>query len=79
MKQAYKAIGWFFLIYVAGLLVAIGYLAIKYDLANASFAEGQEIGRAFRESYGTLWLLSSLLISVIGTALEKLPGTKKKA
>ena len=79
MKQAYKTVGWFFLIYVVGILAAIGYMIIAHDLANLSFEEGHEIGRAFRERYGTLWLLLSLSISVVGTAFEKLPGTRKKS
>lgn len=77
MNQAYKAIIWCAVIYSLGVILISIYLVMSVN-HPVSFDEGQQIGSAFKEKYGTVWFLLSLVIAVVGTATNKLPFTKRK-
>ena len=77
MNQAYKAIIWFAVIYILGVILISIYLVMSVN-QPVSFDAGHQIGAAFKEKYGTVLFLSSLVIAVVGTATNKLPFTKRK-
>jgi len=83
MKRFVIGVGWCFLIWLGSLMVAGGVLGA---IAGASAGDpttgaqaGQRVGAEFGRHYGSLLLLGSIAVSVIGTATGWLPGTRREA
>lgn len=79
---------WFGTLVVGGAISGVVYSAkapipekIPATMAGA-FEHGQQMGRQagfeFGARYGGIILLGALLVSIVGTATGKLPGTKPK-
>jgi len=78
MKKIGFGILWFLALSMGVLLIGgmvAGGIAGANDPANAE-AAGQAAGEAFGKSYTGIIFLSSLLISVAGSIMGWLPGTK---
>jgi Mn2+/Fe2+ NRAMP family transporter len=83
LKRILSGIGWFFIFYF-GILFVLGAIAgavATYQNHVTNFQEasqiGYEAGKAIAEKSARLIFFISLLISAIGSATGKLPGTKK--
>lgn len=69
---------WFFALSMAALMAGafvVGFQAGMGNAANAH-AAGEAAGQAFGQKYAGIIFLSSLAISIIGSALGLLPGTR---
>lgn len=83
IKRLAFGIVWFVILYVAAYFVVIFILAVDIafsgvDPASAE-AAGREMGRMLVKQYNGLFVVGTLLLTICGTVLGILPGTKKKA
>jgi hypothetical protein len=83
IKRLAFGIVWFVVLYVAAYLVVIFILSVRIAFSGADPASaealGREMGRMLVQHYNGLFVVGTLLLTILGTVLGILPGTKKKA
>lgn len=80
-KRILLGVVWFVVLYMGACMITgaiAGAIAGSQDPANASTA-GYQAGQQVVIALRGYFLLGALLLSIIGTSLGILPGTRKKA
>jgi len=84
LRKVLVGLGWFVILYIIGSFI-LGFIGgFKGGFSNSinnpgvPYTSGAQAGRAMGEKYGWIVILIAVIVALIGTIKEKLPGTKTK-